>query len=392
MAARKTSVTSAPPGQTPGGTVAPLDQVQVDWNEADTTNVRFIRNKPDRAGAFTEADETKLDGIEAGAQANVGEVFTAEDETKLDGIEAGAQANVGVPFTAEDKAKLDGVPSDVADAVTEEELQQVEASLRALALDNKDKLDSIQTGIVFTWTDATAEDDVAGYSFLVVAEGTTVDGGLFYEGTAREKLQSAGTYNLYISVPAGTQAILARIVSRATITTQFSSLNVSIAYPSDNTRYWRRIQNITDADSHKDYYALVDTDDDMLTSLTLTASNTRTVRLQTAEEQHTLTVEPSSIKQAGANDNDALLWSDDNGQYEPKPVITEYRPNATIARLAFLNVPDNLTNAQQRAVRNAIGAGQARGVQTTIIEELTQAEYTATDPKLNHLYYIPETS
>ena len=35
---------------------------------------------------FTDADETKLDGIETGAQVNVGQEFTSADETKLDGL------------------------------------------------------------------------------------------------------------------------------------------------------------------------------------------------------------------------------------------------------------------------------------------------------------------
>ena len=64
---------------------------------------------PARAGAFTQADETKLDGIEAGAQVNVGVEFTTADHSKLDGIEAGAQANVGVEFTTADNSKLDGI-------------------------------------------------------------------------------------------------------------------------------------------------------------------------------------------------------------------------------------------------------------------------------------------
>ena len=52
-----------------------------------------VTGKPARLGAFTQADETKLDGIETGAQVNVGVEFTAADHTKLDGIEAGAQVN-----------------------------------------------------------------------------------------------------------------------------------------------------------------------------------------------------------------------------------------------------------------------------------------------------------
>ncbi|MCY3785790.1 MAG: hypothetical protein OXG47_03575, partial [bacterium] len=54
-----------------------------------------IPTVPARAGAFTAADEAKLDGIETGAQVNPPRAgaFTAADETKLDGIQIGAQVN-----------------------------------------------------------------------------------------------------------------------------------------------------------------------------------------------------------------------------------------------------------------------------------------------------------
>ena len=45
------------------------------------------------ANPFTDADETKLDGIEAGAEVNVGEEYTQAEKTKLDGIEASATAD-----------------------------------------------------------------------------------------------------------------------------------------------------------------------------------------------------------------------------------------------------------------------------------------------------------
>ncbi|MDE0605051.1 MAG: hypothetical protein OXI18_11665 [bacterium] len=96
------------------------ENVQSDWDVTDTTSDAYIKNKPTipvvpaRAGAFTAADETKLDGIEAGAQVNVGVEFTAADHTKLDGIEAGAEAN---PTDAEigDKA-FSNPPSDLSAA------------------------------------------------------------------------------------------------------------------------------------------------------------------------------------------------------------------------------------------------------------------------------------
>ena len=45
--------------------------VKADWTETDTNSDAFIENKPARVGAFTAADERKLDGIEAGAEVNL---------------------------------------------------------------------------------------------------------------------------------------------------------------------------------------------------------------------------------------------------------------------------------------------------------------------------------
>ena len=45
-----------------------------------------------RPNPFTDADETKLDGIEAGAQVNVGSEFTAAEKTKLGSVQEGARA------------------------------------------------------------------------------------------------------------------------------------------------------------------------------------------------------------------------------------------------------------------------------------------------------------
>ena len=65
------------------------------------------------ANPFTSDDETKLDGIQAGAQVNPPRAgaFTAADEAKLDGIQAGAQVNPdrAGAFTQADEAKLDGI-------------------------------------------------------------------------------------------------------------------------------------------------------------------------------------------------------------------------------------------------------------------------------------------
>ena len=58
---------------------------------------------------FTNADESKLDGIEAGADANVGQEYTQTEKTKLASVEAGADVNVGQEYTQTEKTKLGGI-------------------------------------------------------------------------------------------------------------------------------------------------------------------------------------------------------------------------------------------------------------------------------------------
>jgi len=60
--------------------------------------------------AYTDADVSKLLGIEAGAQVNVGEEYTTAEQTKLLGIEAGAQVNVGEEYTTAEQTKLANEP------------------------------------------------------------------------------------------------------------------------------------------------------------------------------------------------------------------------------------------------------------------------------------------
>ena len=93
------------------------------------------------ARPFTAADEAKLDGIEAGAQANPARAgaFTAADEAKLDGIEAGAEANPEhvVSFRAQD-GNPDGLPAGVVGFLRADNTQwqsgAASESLAAIAL------------------------------------------------------------------------------------------------------------------------------------------------------------------------------------------------------------------------------------------------------------------
>lgn len=75
--------------------------------------------------AYTDAEKSKLSGIDAGAQVNppvattgANGLMSSSDKTKLDGVTAGAQPNPGVATTSanglmssSDKTKLDGISS-----------------------------------------------------------------------------------------------------------------------------------------------------------------------------------------------------------------------------------------------------------------------------------------
>ena len=80
------------------GSISAVDQVARDaaaaaQSTADgavTVNTTQ-QSELDAINSFTNADESKLDGIETGAEVNVGVEFTNADNTKLDGIETGAR-------------------------------------------------------------------------------------------------------------------------------------------------------------------------------------------------------------------------------------------------------------------------------------------------------------
>lgn len=120
-------------------------QVQADWAQSDSSAVDYIKNKPTNLvqdadyvhtdNNFTNADKTKLSGIEAGAEANVqadwsqsdsaaddyiknkpqnlvqdasyvhtDNNFTTAEKDKLAGIAAGAEVNVQADWTEADSA------------------------------------------------------------------------------------------------------------------------------------------------------------------------------------------------------------------------------------------------------------------------------------------------
>ena len=133
VAGSNITITESGSNVTISSTSAP--QVQSDWSQSNSGAVDYIKNKPQNLvqdasyvhtdNNFTNADKNKLDGIESGAEANVqanwnetnsssdayiqnkpqnlvqdasyvhtDNNFTNADKSKLDGIESGAEANV----------------------------------------------------------------------------------------------------------------------------------------------------------------------------------------------------------------------------------------------------------------------------------------------------------
>lgn len=91
--------------------------VQSDWNQTDTTADDYIKNKPTNAtqsadGFMSSADKTKLDGIETGAEANVQSDWNQTDSSADDFIKnkpgVATQSTDGL-MSSTDKTKLDGI-------------------------------------------------------------------------------------------------------------------------------------------------------------------------------------------------------------------------------------------------------------------------------------------
>ncbi len=167
-------------------------QVQADWAQTDSSAVDYVKNKPQNLvqdadyvhtdNNFTNADKTKLAGIEAGAEVNVkpdwdavagsdAEIlnkpqnlvqdadyhhtdnnFTTAEKNKLAGIEAGAEVNVNADWNA-------ATGSD-AEILNKPDLS-VYATKTEVATDLADKQDKLTAGSNITITNnvisATAE-------------------------------------------------------------------------------------------------------------------------------------------------------------------------------------------------------------------------------------------
>ena len=84
-----------------GATGSGEANVQVDWDVTDTTSDSFILNKPTTLS--TVSTDTTVDGDgSSSSPLAVANPFTSTDETKLDGIETGAEVNVNPNWNSSD--------------------------------------------------------------------------------------------------------------------------------------------------------------------------------------------------------------------------------------------------------------------------------------------------
>ena len=231
--------------------------VQADWNESSSTSDAFIRNKPSRVGAFTAADETKLDGIETGATADQtgaeikaayeGEAdtnaFTNAEKTKLAGLgmtsvstfteltdtpnsfsgEAGKHAVVNSAEDAiefVDVASLGGTEDDVARAAataaqTTADANEVSIGANTDAVNNLTHLTrDIHIGKVeHTWSDSA--DSVGDLFWTVPVNGaiTLTDANFNNEGAST-------------TIPASTSARTTYVFARFPAATNISNLRI----------------------------------------------------------------------------------------------------------------------------------------------------------------------
>ena len=262
--------------------------VQADWNEASTTSDAYILNKPARVGAFTAADETKLDGIETGATADQtgaeikaayeGEAdtnaFTNAEKTKLAGLgmssastfleltdtpasfsgEGGKHAVVNSDEDAiefVDVASLGGTEDDVARAAATAaqaaaDANEVSIGANTDAVNNLTHLTrDLHVGKVeHTWTDSA--DSVGDLFWTVPVNGaiTLTDANFNNEGasTTIPASNSARTTYVFARFPAATNISNLRIHQGSTYigSNQWGlAADEGVTVPNNDTfQYW----------------------------------------------------------------------------------------------------------------------------------------------------------
>lgn len=185
-------------------------QVQADWTQSDSTAVDYIKNKPQNLvqdanyvhtdNNFTNADKSKLDNIQAGAEQNVqanwnetdstsdsfiqnkpanlvqdanyvhtDNNFTTSEKTKLTGIQAGAEQNVQSDWNQTDSSADDYIRNKPA-IPTIPSLKELVAGTGITIIDAQD-------GVVVSATSQTQNDFTDAYKAKLdgIAAGAEVN-------------------------------------------------------------------------------------------------------------------------------------------------------------------------------------------------------------------------
>ena len=211
----------------------------------DRLDASAVKNlpQPGDGGLSSVATDATLTGLgTSGSALSVANPFTDADEAKLDGIQAGAQVNVGVEFSQADSDKLDNIQNNATDDQTAVEIRD---SLESLT--GEDRLP------------ASAVKDISTGG-TITGNADTVDNLHLWEGTQTEydavdpKLDNT----IYFTPDPGEQAhgtgISTRLIDRTTKSTSFGNVYIDAgpSWSPDNYDWWMvidfngRVQVIND--------------------------------------------------------------------------------------------------------------------------------------------------
>ena len=379
---------------TGGGTSAGEENVQSDWTETDTASDSFILNKPTLVTAFTGLSDTPASlgtagqvvqvntgatGLEfadpstgglatvstdatitgdgsSGSPLSVANPFTDDDETKLDGIAAGAEVNVqsdwnatsGDAFIA-NKPTIPTVPGNATDTT---------AGLMS-GLD-KAKLDSIATGaernVQADWNTTNTTNDsyiqnkptipdipgapsaaaaVRDYNLRVATDGTAT----WQQDTGGGP--SSGEENVQADWNETDTADDAFIRNKPTIPTvpgDATTTTAGLMSSSDKTKL-DGVASGAEVNVQSDWNA--------------TSGDAQILNKPTIPTLPT----DSQIGDKAFSNPPTDLDDAEKANVRTNIGLT----NSNIGVLAFRNPPGNLTTTQQTAVRTAIGAGTGGG-------------------------------
>ena len=380
------------------------ENVQSDWTETDTSDDAYIKNKPDIpsnyltgidqgtgitvtdgdtvtpnvavTNPFTQNDEDKLDGIEAGAEVNIqsdwnataGASFIKNKPTIPQGSVTGIDAGTGItvtdddtatpevsvtnPFTTSDEAKLDGIESG-AEVNVQADWNETSSASDAF-IKNKPTLGTgsvtgIDAGTGITVSDNnTATPEVSVTNPFTDADETKLDG---IAAGAEVNVQSdwdASSGDSFIK-------------NKPTIPTVPSDTQIgSKAFknpPSDLSNTEKQevrtaIGAGTGSGGGGDSIAAG-------TGITVTGTDTKTIAVTNpftdADETKLDGIASGAEVNVQSDWNQSTTTADDF--IKNKPTIPAALTDAQIGDKAFSNPPNNLTDTEKTAARTAIGAG-----------------------------------